>query len=146
MSRHHASHRCHRVPRAGLDPIESAFDALSLVSLVMRHPLEFETIAFLLDDQRCGTTITVVSDTDDPDTAIGITEALSTAALAVPYLNSLVIASIRPDSATIPGDIDRWLEASAMAESFGIELIEWFVIGPSGPECPRDLLGEPERW
>ena len=25
-------------------------------------------------------------------------------------------------------------------------LVEWFVIGPHGVDCPRDLLGEPERW
>jgi hypothetical protein len=144
--RQRAHSRCSRLPRADVDPIASSFDALSLISLAMRRPLEFETIAFLLDDQRCGSTIAVISETVEPDMVIGVTESLCTVAASVPHLQSLVLASIRPDSATIPGDIDRWLEASAMAESFGIELVEWFVIGPSGPECPRDLLGEPERW
>jgi len=33
-----------------------------------------------------------------------------------------------------------------LAETHGIELLEWFVVGPHGAECPRELLGEPERW
>ena len=46
----------------------------------------------------------------------------------------------------LPGDIDRWLEADSITDSHGIELIEWFVIDPAGVECPRELLGEPDRW
>jgi hypothetical protein len=48
--------------------------------------------------------------------------------------------------ATLPGDIDRWVEANEITEAHGIELIEWFVVGPAGVECPREMLGEPERW
>ena len=68
------------------------------------------------------------------------------AAATKPRARSIVLASVRPDSGMLPGDVDRWLEASAIVDQHGLVLLEWFVIGPMGPECPRDLLGEPERW
>jgi hypothetical protein len=63
----------------------------------------------------------------------------------------VVLATVRPEAApnlpaTLPGDIDRWIEASEITESNGIELIEWFIVGPAGVDCPRELLGEPQRW
>jgi hypothetical protein len=38
------------------------------------------------------------------------------------------------------------LEAGDLCRSGGIELLEWFVLGRSGPRCPRELFGEPDRW
>lgn len=46
----------------------------------------------------------------------------------------------------LPGDLDRWMEASTLAAAYGVSLLEWFIITESGAQCPRDLLGEPERW
>ena len=37
-------------------------------------------------------------------------------------------------------------QLSRLGVEHGIELIEWFIVGPSGVDCPRDLLGEPQRW
>lgn len=147
MSRRHLSpHPLPRAPRAHVDPIDDAPTALALIDLATADPPRHETIAFLLDDDGRGGAITVVSGTVDPDAVVAVVEVLCRAAAADPRLCSLVVASVRPDSATLPGDVDRWLEASALADTFGIELIEWFVVGPAGAECPRDLLGEPERW
>jgi hypothetical protein len=50
------------------------------------------------------------------------------------------------DDGLVDADIDRWLEASDIAAENGVELLEWFVVGPSGVVCPRELLGEPARW
>lgn len=147
MSRHHTVARTPaRVPRAHLDPIGSADEALALISAAIAHPLEHETVAVLLDEARCGGTITVVTGTDDPDAIFDVVEVMGMAALSEPSVTSLLVASVRPRGATLPGDVDRWLEASATADTFGLELLEWFVIGPAGPECPRDLIGEPPRW
>ena len=143
MSRHHI---VRRPPRAHVDPVADAADALALFSLAMHHPMQPEIIAFLLDDTGRGGTIVVVTDVDSLDAVLGVVETMSMAAEANRDLCRLVVASVRPTGATRPGDIDRWLEASAIAELHGVELVEWFVIGPAGPECPRDLIGEPERW
>jgi len=139
-----------RVPRANVDPIATATDALALVSLAITHPLQHETVVIVLDEQRLGSIITVVSGTQHVDVCTVIERfciaALETCADAGATPAALVVATVRPTGATRPGDVDRWLEASSLAETFGLELLEWFVIGPAGPECPRDLIGEPERW
>ena len=52
----------------------------------------------------------------------------------------------RHDTRADAGDVDRWLEISDLAEDHGVDLLEWYVIGPDGASCPRDRLGEPPRW
>jgi hypothetical protein len=139
-----------RLPHAG-DPIRSSLDAIAVVSLVIHRPLEAETIAFFLDDLSRSNTITVISGTVDPDSVLTVAECMAMAGSSVAALCGVVLATVRPDAppnvgATLPGDMDRWIESDQMLEAHGIELIEWFVIGPSGVDCPRELLGEPERW
>jgi hypothetical protein len=153
----HSTARSHP-PHAG-DPICSSVDAIAIVSLAIHRPLEPETIAFLLDDHRCSNTITVVSGTKDPDSVLTVVECMAMAASRVPGLSAVVLATVRPrcaqfpagdvatnTTATVPGDLDRWMEANEIADAHGIELIEWFIVGPSGVNCPRELFGEPERW
>ena len=138
-------------PHAG-QPIRSAFDAIAVVSLAIHRPLEFETIGFFLDNHARSNTITVVTGTTEPDSVLEVAECLSLAAANSPNLCGLVLATVRPDStphrpATLPGDFDRWIEANSITDAHGIELIDWFVVGRSGGvACPRDLLGDPERW
>jgi hypothetical protein len=139
-----------RLPRAG-DPIRSGLDAIAVVSLAIHRPLEPETIAFFLDDAGRSTTITVVSGTTEPDSVLTVAECMAVAASQLPALCGLVLASVRPATsphlaATLPGDVDRWIEANDITETYGIELVEWFVVGPAGADCPRELLGDPERW
>lgn len=135
-----------RPPRADLDPVRSSADALALISIAIQHPLEAETVGFFLDHDGFGNTITIVSDTVALDSVVDVAAVLAMAGAAVAGVSSLVLASVRPQGCTVPGDTDRWHDADAIAEANGLELLEWFVIGPGGPECPRELTGEPERW
>jgi hypothetical protein len=139
-----------RLPHAG-DPIRSSIDAIAVVSLVIQRPLEAETVAFFLDENSRSSTITVISGTSDPDSMLSIVECLTMVVVSSPSLCGFVLATVRPASppnlpATQPGDVDRWIEANEIADSHGVELIEWFVVGPAGIDCPREMLGEPERW
>jgi hypothetical protein len=139
-----------RLPQAS-DPIRSSVDAIAVVSMAIHRPLEAETIAFFLDHTSRSNTITVVSGTTDPDSVLSVAECMSVAGARSPSLCGVVLATVRPETAPhlaaiLPGDIDRWIEASEITESNGIELIEWFIVGPAGVDCPRALLGEPERW
>jgi hypothetical protein len=139
-----------RLPLAS-DPICSSFDALAVVSLAIHRPLEAETIAFFLDEASRSNTITVVSGTTEPDSVLSVAECMALAGARVPALCGVVLATVRPrggpnQSAIVPGDVDRWVEADEIAESHGIELIEWFVLSPTSVECPREMLGLPERW
>ncbi|MEI8241410.1 MAG: hypothetical protein WCI22_18520 [Actinomycetota bacterium] len=123
-----------------------AADAIRVFRLALTLPPQPETLAFVLDDRGVGGVITLVSGTTDPDAVLAVTECLARAAQEVPRAVALVIATVRPLGGVVPGDVDRWLEASHLAAQCGIMLLEWFVIGSMGVTCPRDLLGEPERW
>jgi hypothetical protein len=133
-------------------PIRTSSDALRLVELAISRPLRHETIAFMFDRNGFGGTVVVVAGTVQPDAVLDVADCMSVAGHSTPDLVSLVIATVRPGGATTNpmvalDDVDRWLEASAIADEYGIELVEWYVIGTAGHvECPRDILGEPPRW
>jgi hypothetical protein len=138
----------HRLPRAGVDTICNADTALLTLAMAIQQPLRAETIALLLDDQRRGIAVAVVSGTHQPDDVLEVVECFTRSAAHGGRVGSVIVASVRPDPSdgdTRATDIDRWLEMSDIAEQAGVELLEWFVIG-SGVTCPRDRLGEPPRW
>lgn len=141
----------HRAPRAGVDVIDAAPAALAVVALAMSSSSVAETIMLVLDDARRGRSLIVVDGTVDPDAVLEVVERLADSVAATGLTSAaLVAASVRPGTGPLPGDADRWLEASEMAENVGVELIEWFVISdeirPPVAWCPRDLLAEPPRW
>ena len=59
-----------RVPRGFIDPIESRADALAVLSLAA--PFGDDTVAILLDTERRGIGIVVVTGTTDPDAIFGV--------------------------------------------------------------------------
>lgn len=127
-------------------PVRCAADALRVLFLATTNPLQPETLAFVLDSHGQGGVITIVSGTVDADSVLPVTECMARAAERIERATSLVVASVRPGGCVLPGDLDRWMEASTLAAAYGVTLIEWFIITESGAQCPRDLLGEPERW
>ncbi len=127
-------------------PVRCAADALRVLFLGTTNPLQPETLAFVLDRDGRGGVITIVSGTVDADSVLPVTECMARAAERIERATCLVVASVRPGGCVLPGDLDRWMEASTLAAAYGVTLIEWFIITESGVQCPRDLLGEPERW
>jgi hypothetical protein len=138
----------YRLPRAGVDRISSAETALLMLAMAIQQPLRAETVTLLLDDQRRGIAVAVVSGTHQPDDVLEVVECFTHSATHGGRVGSIIVASVRPqlsDESTIATDVDRWLEMSDIAEEAGVELLEWFVIGGE-VTCPRDQLGEPPRW
>lgn len=135
----------HRLPRARLDPIDSPLAAMSTISALMCRPPRPETIVIALDDQRCGLAVIVVTGTVASDSFIDVIDSVGQSAGSDNSMQAVVVASIRPGDGIDAGDVDRWLEASAMLDERGVELVEWFVVGDEVC-CPRDLLGERPRW
>jgi hypothetical protein len=142
----------HRVPRAASDPIDTPRAALAVIDLAMRRPPVAETIALVLDEDRRGRTIVVVDGTLEPDAVLEVVERVGASICATGRPGGLVVATIRPGGGPLPSDDQRWIEASEIADDFGVELVEWFVISGDAPRvsanawCPRDLLGEVPRW
>jgi hypothetical protein len=135
----------HRVPRPYVDRIADEVTALALLSVVTASPPRPETIAVLLDDQRRGISVFVVSGTTSPDAVLDVVDVIGAAAQVDDLLGGILLASVRPGGAVEADDVDRWLGASDALERRGVELVEWFVIGET-VECPRDLLGAAPRW
>jgi hypothetical protein len=135
----------HPVPRGGIDPIRSADDALAVLALAA--PYGHDTIVILLDAERRGSSIMIVTDTVDHDALFDVIDVCvsATATHGAP-IEAMIVASSRPDCEIVPDDVHRWLEASDQCRSGGIELVEWFVLGCAGPRCPRAMFGEPDRW
>jgi hypothetical protein len=129
-----------RVPRL----ITTAADALTVFHLARAQPPSEQVIVLVLHE-RVGHTALIVDGTDDPDAVVGVVE-LVTEAAPDPGPAELVVATIRPNDGPLPGDAERWMELTTMAEEAGCELLEWFVISGETAWCPRDLLAEPPRW
>ena len=130
-----------RVPRGFIDPIEYRADALAVLALAA--PFGHDTVAILLDAERRGIGIVVVTGTLDPDALFRVIDLCIQA--RYPDLAGLVLATSRPDGDMKAADRERWIEAARQCDDDGIELVEWFVIGEH-IACPRDLAGEPPRW
>ena len=126
--------------------VDSADAALDTIFLAAHAPARPEVIALLLDVDYVGHTVMVVDGTTSPDAVVDVAELIGESAAEAGRQQAVVLASVRPGLGPLPGDVDRWLELSDMAESFGCELVEWFVISDGVVWCPRGLLAEPPRW
>ncbi len=139
-----------RLPRAGIDPICSHDAALVTIAAALHRPLRAETVVVLLDDDRRGIALVVVTDTKRPDDVLEVVECLTRPAAHAGRAGAVVVGTVRPGAGPEPcepadRDVERWLELSEIAEGHGVELLEWFVIG-ADVCCPRDDLGEAPRW
>jgi hypothetical protein len=134
-----------RVPRARIDTIAGADDALALIRGVTAIPARHETIVIVLDDAHRGLGVVSVSDTDDDDAVVTVVECVAQPDLFDGDGGALVVATVRPGGFVTDDDIDRWFEICDLADEAGLELVEWFVVGRS-ISCPRDLVGVPPRW
>ena len=126
--------------------VDSAEAALQTILAAVHHPAESQVVAVLLDPDYIGQTVLVVDGTTSPDDVVEVMEFVVEAAAEAGREDVIVLASIRPDTGPLPGDVDRWIELSDLADSHGCELVEWFVISDRVAWCPRDFLIEPPRW
>lgn len=133
----------HRFPRARIDPIDGRARALELLLASLADPPVDETVVLVLDDARCGVAVISVAGTDRPEHVIDVVEFLAHPTNV--DAAALVVASSRPGGGIVDGDGDRWLEMCDLAETAGLELVEWFVVG-AAISCPRDLWAAQPRW
>jgi hypothetical protein len=129
------------IPRGFIDPIESATDALAVLSLAA--PFGHDTVAVLLDSDRRGVGILVVTDTRDDEAIFRIIDVCVGADYT--EIGGLILATSRPGGDVMWSDASRWRRASRQCDDGGIEMVEWFVIGEHVC-CPRDLAGDEPRW
>ena len=126
--------------------VDSAEAALETILLAAHHPERPEVIVLLLAPDYVGHTVVVVDGTTSPDAVVEVLELIGESAAESGREHAIVLASVRPGLGPLPGDVDRWLELSEMAGTYGCELLEWFVISDGVAWCPRDFVVEPPRW
>jgi hypothetical protein len=134
--------RAEPVPRI----IDSADAAVQVIAAALHRPQRAEVIVLILDPDYYGHTAVIVDGTESPDAVIEVLELLTESAAEAERRSAFVVATVRPDYGQLPGDADRWLELSELAESRGCELLEWFIVSGDVAWCPRDLLAESPRW
>lgn len=130
------------IPRV-VDTAEAALDVVLAAAHIPSRP---EVIALLLNGDLRGHSIVVVDGTVSPDAVVEVMELIGEAAANADRDQTIVLTSVRLDWGPLPGDVDRWLELNELADTFGCELMEWFVITDGVAWCPRDFLAEPPRW
>lgn len=138
----------HRLPRAGVDPIDAESTALSVLHAAAAHPRRHETILILLDDARRGIGLIVVGDTVDGDAVVEVAERILHPTVHDGRVAAVIIGSVRPAGTSHQSDLadaDRWLDLDEMAGECCVELVEWFVID-DGVSRPRELVGAASRW
>lgn len=126
-------------------PITCPADALGVLAQARHQPERPEVLALVIED-RCTVAVLAVDHAASPDAVIDVVEFLAESLAAADRPAELVLATVRPEAGPLPGDAERWMEASTIAEDAGSELVEWFVISGDVAWCPRDLLGETPRW
>ena len=126
--------------------VRSAAAARRLLRPLVGTPPTEQTLTFLLDHRWVGGLIVAVDHTHLPEHLLGVVEVMSIAGSRTPPVRSLVVATVRPQGAMLPSDAELWQTAAETAGRHDIELVEWFVIGTEGFQCPRELAGCPSRW
>ena len=123
----------HRLPRAGVDPIDDAATALAVIRLAAQQPPTHETIALVLDGDR------IAAGPSSWSTAPSSRTRCSMSSRRSPSRSPRAAATARsssrqcvPHGGPLDADEDRWLEASDLADDAGVELIEWFVLDGNG--------------
>jgi len=128
------------------DVVTSDAKALLTLGLAISCPPRHETIVLMLDDDRRGLGVVIVSGTIDPEHVLNVAECVARTSEHGGATSALVIASIRPGHVGhSDGDDTRWLDLTRIADDAGVELLEWYVIGDE-VSYPRHQLGEPPRW
>lgn len=135
-----------RAPRARLDPIFTAHDAMAVFRLAMSRPLRHETLVMFLDANDCGSSLVTVTGTDEAFHIVEIAETMALSACDAPDISGLVLATVRPGGCPLPGDDELWLEAADLVADCGLILVDWLIIGRYGTHSPREQLGMPSRW
>jgi hypothetical protein len=130
-------------PRAGRDPITGVADVLSIVRLAVTLPLRPELVVLLLDEHRCGHTLSVF---ERGESLLTVVLGLLQHGASGSQLRACVLVSVRPGGGPEADDDERWHEADALLAASGLELLEWLVVGQRGVTSIPDGLGLTSRW
>lgn len=59
---------------------------------------------------------------------------------------AVAIASVRPQRLPQLQFDNEWITSLDICQRAGVQLVDWFVIGRHGVDCPRIIAHEPGAW
>ena len=135
-------------------PLTDASAALAIVRLAASDPPRPETVVLFLDDAHLGHGCCIVSGTTAPDDVLDVAALATEVAGRSPDVHAVVLATIRdrPAAGAGPGvglddDVVRWLVLLDLFDEIGVELLDWFVLGPGSEVLSlRAHTGLPPLW
>ncbi|MEM8619626.1 MAG: hypothetical protein AAGF73_07885 [Actinomycetota bacterium] len=134
------------VPRAGIDHIRCARQALAAINTRPPRPGAAQISVLALDREHRGVALMTVADPPDRDAVVTVATLVANAHQRTGRRrNAVVLASFRPGDDADLSDIDRWIECDSIFDEIGVDLLEWFVIG-ARLVCPREFTAERPRW
>ena len=119
--------------------------AMDFIDLVMYRDCP-GTLAILMEDTGFPGTCIAVDGGSHPDSVFTVSVNITEVCRRNPQFAGVVLASVRPEHSPDCGDIDRWFELVNDFEQIGIDLLEWFVIGPGFAVGMRAMTGCRPAW
>ena len=124
-------------PGATPTPLTDADAALAVIRLAIGAAARPETVVLFLDDAHVGRACCIVSGTTAPDDILDVGALAAEVAGRSPDLHAAVLATVRagpagctPASAGLGDDVARWRALLELFDEVGVELLDWFVVGP----------------
>ena len=119
-----------RVPRAHVDEVTSAHEALAVFALAVRRPWRAETLVVYLDARRRGVGLRAYA----PGRDLGLlADRIVGDAVRVSGATACLVCSVRPvRPRTAPEDGARWRTARRIADRAGLAMVAWYLAGPGG--------------
>jgi hypothetical protein len=130
--------------------VRSASDALTVFCQGLSRPATPEVLLIARNEEQQMLMMLVVTDTVEPDHVLEVLQSILQVSVGT-AVDSLVMASMRPGMPICIDDALIWWSLQDLAESYGIEITDWFVLtedffttgyAPS----PRELAGEEAAW
>ena len=120
-------------------------EALDFIDRVMHRECP-GTLAILMEDTGIPGICIAVDGGSHPDSVFTVSINISEACRRHPQFAGVVLASVRPNHRPDCDDIDRWFELVSDFEQIGVDLLEWFVVGPGFAVGMRAMTGCWPAW
>ena len=120
-------------------------EALQFIDLLMHRGCP-GTLAVLMEDTGLPGTCIAVDGGGHPDAVFTVSITVTAKCLRNPHVAGVVLASFRPTLRPDCEDIDRWFELVNDFEQIGVDLLEWFILGPGFAVGMRAMTGCRSAW
>jgi hypothetical protein len=125
--------------------LANSAQALEFIDLLMTRDQPGSLAIMMEDNGRPGTCV-AVDGGGDPDGVFSVSSCITRVCERTPQIAAVILASVRPAYPPDSADIDRWFDLADEFGLIGVELLEWFVVGPDFAIGMREMTGCVPAW